>query len=412
MAVPLTAHHRMSRSVITLLLILILAGGGLIVAAALGAKPETFVLLLGLYILSSIMFAALPLLICYVQTVSIARQVSKLDTFSGSAVSYTQHFQNALTNLRSINPAILDKYYALPMLTFACVILYCWTITTTAYIRPDFFTAANVILGGLFVVNSPIDPIAVLHYQQGTFVAACFGFIGAYIYILWRLLDRINNDDIYPISFYYFSVRIVAAMLISSVIRHVMPEIAGVAPTILLSFAAGFVPDVFVVSLLRRASAAMHMVSDQDDPKNNVLPSNFSLLMIQGLDRDKIDRLAELNVTNAQVLAYQNPFILWLRLPYELLLVIEWISQAQLYRTLKEPNLVALRELCVTGVLDFIRIGSDPKGRDAIAAKVGLSADSLEALVSSLTRDPAFQRLWEVDVALAARKKEDDRGTP
>ena len=123
--------------------------------------------------------------------------------------------------------------------------------------------------------------------------------------------------------------------------------------------------------------------------------------MIQGLDRDKIDRLAELNVTNAEVLACQNPFILWLRLPYELLLVMDWISQAQLYRVVKEQKLSSLREYCVGGILDFVRMASDPKGRDAIAAKIAISSDSLDALVSSLRRDPAYHRLEQVDMALA-----------
>ena len=101
-----------------------------------------------------------------------------------------------------------------------------------------------------------------------------------------------------------------AAFFIAGAIRHVVPEYGANIAVILLSFAIGFVPDIFITSIVRRASQVIKVTSDQPDPKVEALPSNSSLLMIQGLDRDKIDRLSELYVTNAEVLACQNPFIL------------------------------------------------------------------------------------------------------
>jgi hypothetical protein len=346
------------------------------------------------------MLTALPLLICYAQTISIARQVAKLETLMDRNISKTAHYQIALSTLRSINPATFDKYYALPMLSFAFVTLFCWLMTTAAYFRPSYFSQPNVILGGLVVVTAK-DSVAIHAYQAGTFVAGCFGFVGAYIYVLWKLLDRINNNDIYPISFYYFASRILAACLIAGVIRHVMPDAVGAGPILLLAFASGFVPDVFVTGLIRRASVAIQVLTDQSDPKRDVMPSNSSLLMIQGLDRDKIDRLVELNVTNSEVLACQNPFILWLRLPYELLLVTNWISQAQLYRIVKEDRLLALRAICICGILDFATVAADQKAREAIAPVIGVTPDVIEAYIAALNQDVAYIRLREVNLALA-----------
>jgi hypothetical protein len=65
--------------------------------------------------------------------------------------------------------------------------------------------------------------------------------------------------------------------------------------------------------------------------------------MIEGMSRDKIDRLSELGIDSAQYLACQNPFVLWPRLPYDLLLLIDWIGQAQLYRWAKEVRLRKMR---------------------------------------------------------------------
>jgi len=350
-------------------------------------------------IIMATMLTGLPLLICYVQTTSLQRQLAKLDTLNDRTVSQTSFFKIAYGTLKSINPATLDKYYALPMLTFGFVIVFCWLMTNAVYFKLNYFTMPNVILGGFNVLNSGnADSIAA--YQRGTFVAGCFGFIGAYIYTNWRLLDRINNNDIYPISFYYYAARMLAACLVAGVIRHILPEYGANISVILLSFSVGFVPDILITSIIRRAAQAIKMMGDQPDPKADALPSNSSLLMIQGLDRDKIDRLSELYVTNAEVLACQNPFILWLRLPYELLLIVNWISQAQLYRLMREDHFVKLRQGGICGSLDFVCVASSPDALKVLSEIVDLPVELVEGLIKSLQCEPIFIRLAEVQNAL------------
>ncbi|MGL3104158.1 hypothetical protein [Bradyrhizobium sp. BR 1432] len=387
----------MWRRLISILLAAIVGGGGLLAYVAL-ANRQLYLAPLILVVLS-MMLTALPLLICYVQTISLQRQLAKLDTLNDKTVSGTAFFKIAYGTLQSINPATLDKYYAVPMLTFAFVIIFCWLMTNAVYFKPEYFTLPNVVLGG-FNVLDPKDVESVASYQRGTFVAGCFGFIGAYIYTNWRLLDRINNNDIYPISFYYYAARMLAACFIAGVIRHIAPEYGANVSVILLSFAIGFVPDIFITSIVRRASQAVSVLSDQPDPKIEALPSNSSLLMIQGLDRDKIDRLSELYVTNAEVLACQNPFILWLRLPYELLLIINWISQAQLYRVMRDEHFAKLRQTGICGSLDFVGIASSPEALKALARAINMPVELVQAAINALQSDPIFIRLAEVQNAL------------
>jgi len=387
----------MGHRLISFLLFVVVVGAGLATYVAL--TKENSYLLPAISIVMAMMLTALPLLICYVQTISLQRQIAKLDTLQDRLVSNTSHFKIAYNTLKSINPATLDKYYTLPMLTFAFVTIFCWLMTTAAYFEPAYFQKPSVILGG-FHILSETDPASIVSYQRGTFVAGCFGFIGAYIYTNWRLLDRINNNDIYPISFYYYAARLLAACFIAGTIRHILPEYGANLSVILLSFAVGFVPDIFITSIIRRASQVIKIMSDQPDPKLEALPSNFSLLMIQGLDRDKIDRLAELYVTNAEVLACQNPFILWLRLPYELLLIIDWISQAQLYRIMKEEKFTKLRSIGICGSLDFAAVLSGPDAAASVVQQIGLSPEMLEAIISAIRTDPIFIRLDEVQNAL------------
>lgn len=387
----------MVRIIGSVCLAVVVLGAGLAASWALHEQGEDY-LLLTVSMVMSIMLTALPLFVCHVQTISLQRQIAKLDTLNDRSVSNTAHFKVAHNTLTSINPAILDKHYTLPMLTFAFVIIFCWLMTNAAYFKPHYFERFNVVLGGLHVLGSSSADTDI--YQRGTFVAGCFGFIGAYIYTNWRLLDRINNNDIYPISFYYYSARMLAVCFIAGAFRHVIPESVGNIPVILVSFAVGFIPDVLITSIIRRASQVVKVLSDQPDPKPDVLPTNFSLLMIQGVDRDKIDRLSELYVTNAEVLACQNPFILWLRLPYELLLLIDWISQAQLYRIMKEDKFTKLRAIGICGSLDFVLIASSPEACEAVAQTIGLSTKVVDALAAGLRVDPTFLRLEEVQSAL------------
>lgn len=386
----------MWRRLISFLLVLLVGGGGIIAYVVL--KERESWLADAILIFMAMMLTALPLLICYVQNISLQRQLAKLDTLLDRTISNTSFFKIARSTLQSINPATFDKYYAPPMLTFAFVVLFCWLMTNAVYFKPEYFAAPNVILGGFSVLAQ--DRAGIEMYQRGTFVAGCFGFIGAYIYTNWRLLDRINNNDIYPISFYYYSARMLAACFIAGIIRHVIPEFGANISVILLSFAIGFVPDIFITSIVRRASQVIKVMSDQPDPKVEALPSNSSLLMIKGLDRDKIDRLSELYVTNAEVLACQNPFILWLRLPYELLLIINWISQAQLYRLLREEHFVKLRQVGICGSLDFVCVASSPNALQTLAQFVALPVEFVDALIKSLQKDPIFIRLAEVQEAL------------
>lgn len=387
----------MWRRLISMLLVSVVVGAALV--AYVGITDGQSYLAAVVSIIMAVMLTGLPLLICYVQTISLQRQLEKLATLNDRAVSNTSFFKIAQSTLKSINPATLDKYYALPMLTFAFVIIFCWLMITAVYFRLDYFSKPNVVLGGLNVLGEKTSE-DITTYQRGTFVAGCFGFIGAYIYTNWRLLDRINNNDIYPISFYYYSARMLAACFIAGFIRHIVPEYGANISVLLLAFAIGFVPDIFITSIVRRASQVIKVISDQPDPKVELLPSNSSLLMIQGLDRDKIDRLSELYVTNAEVLACQNPFILWLRLPYELLLIINWISQAQLYRMMREEHFVKLRQAGICGSLDFVGTASSSETLEILAQLIGLPVKLIQGLIEALKADPIFIRLAEVQTAL------------
>src|ERR1700737_3408342 len=142
----------MGRKIISVCLVLVVLGAGLATYIALYDQRDGY-LLLSISIVISMMLTALPLLICYVQTISLQRQIAKVETLNDLSVSNTAHFKIAHNTLTSINSATLDKYYTLPMLTFAFVIIFCWLMTTATYFKPEYFQRFNVILGGFFILD-------------------------------------------------------------------------------------------------------------------------------------------------------------------------------------------------------------------------------------------------------------------
>jgi hypothetical protein len=235
-------------------------------------------------------------------------------------------------------------------------------------------------------------------------VAIAIAFIGAYLALVGRLLSRVNNNDIYPITFHYYSAWLISAVFIAGVFRHIT-HIANVESNdviILISFAIGAAPAPFFAALLRQAYKRFDLLGDKNDPEPGQLPSNLNLLMIDGLANEKIDRLAELDITNAKVLSCQNPFVIWPRLPYDLGLIVDWISQAQLYVCLREDGLKAARGQQINDIHKLVAILRDKDALGDVCSLLGLKQTFVEPLVESLERDPCFVRLRAVKEAMVA----------
>ncbi len=373
-----------------------------------------FVAAVLLCIFVSMLLSALPLLISYVQTTAKDRQLERLKSIQEYGVAKTAYYGIAVTTLNSIQPArVDDSDYAMPIVSFCVVVIFgCLMVFLGGFPEVEgLFQRKTFLLGGMNVLPMPASTAAELAaiaiYQKGTLLVGSFAFIGSYVYMLARLLTRINNNDIYPISYYYYVARIVTAVLVAMVLRHVAGLIVDTKETgdaqvllLLLGFAVGFSPDLFIIALLKRAYQAVRIPGGQGDPDRTALPSNMNLLMIEGLTSDKIDRLVELDIDNAQILAEQNPFIIWPRLPYSLMLIVDWIAQAQLYRFTKEAGIKALRAKSISTIYDLHGALSDQKSAQEIAAVCGLCPTAIPAYIATLESDPSFRHLREVRNAL------------
>ncbi len=145
------------------------------------------------------------------------------------------------------------------------------------------FKVPSVIPGGMRTTTDP----GFAAYQAGTFCVMAMAFVASYVYSPGRLLDRVNNNDLYPISLYYHAVRVVIACAAAAIVRHTANVFALETNAVLLlvAFGIGFAPDLFIVAVSRRACQAMKIWGSRADPAPPTCPPGLSLLMIDDLSR-------------------------------------------------------------------------------------------------------------------------------
>ncbi len=353
------------------------------------------------YIVISLGLAGIPILIAHVQTTAKEREKAKLEGLIGQPASNTMYFKKALSALASIRPArINNSDYTIPIMTFGIVLFFGWCFVMAGVFFN--FSVRNVILGGMSVDMSVEDLVA---YQSGTYVCMSAAFFSCYIYVIARLLERINNNDIYPITFYYYTMRFISVLIIAAVLRHTLKvtdsELLDSSKTlVVLGFAVGYAPDLFFTYVVGKAFELLKLAGSSRTPDQSTVPTEMPLVMIEGLSKAKIDRLNELSIDSAQVLGCQNPFSIWPRLPFDLGLVVDWIAQAILYSLVKEAKLKSLREKLVTDIFDFHERLANKDTRAEICAAIGLDVAAADGLVEQLINDQSFQGLLEVRTAL------------
>jgi hypothetical protein len=349
-------------------------------------------------IVLSIFLSMLPPMICVVQNITRRRQLNRLVNLKPFPVSHSTYFRTALTIVDGMRTGAIDADYEAPLFVYFVITFIGFVAFLIGYGFQTEFAMPSVILGGL---HKPADADYAT-YQTGTFCIMATAFIASYVYSLGRLLDRVNNNDLYPISLYYYAVRVVIACAAAAIFRHTADSFALENASILLlvAFGIGFAPDLFIVAISRRAFQAVKIWGSRDDPAPVTRPLSLPLLMIDDLSRDKIDRLNELGIDSAQVLARQNPFLLLPRLPYDLGLIVDWIGQAQLYALVRDEPLAALRKIYVRDVFDLqVRLQSEP-ARARVCAALGITETEAASLEQQLEQDPSFARLREVRDAL------------
>jgi hypothetical protein len=343
---------------------------------------------------------ALILLISWVQNTGVTKQSAILAGVSGFPVSDSAYYKLATNYFTQVQPVRLAGGYTLPILFLFALVSFCGAVSYFAPQWSHYLATPNYILGGTYILGKhSADEIGA--YQSGTVLMGSMAFVGAYVYILRELISRINNNDISPITYYYFCIRIITATMVAGVVRHVMSFLdpsstTGAEITVVIGFVVGLRPDLWITLAINKITKRFGLLGEQADPAEANVPSNFSLLLIEGLTEDKRSRLEELDIDNCQALASHNPFIIWARTSYQLLHIVDWMAQAQLAVLVSDVGIMRLRLIGIRNIFALVQAWSGPSAVQVANQIPPVTREIAADLLSYILASPDFKRLEQV----------------
>ena len=222
-------------------------------------------------------------------------------------VGSTAYYRSAIQFITGIRVTGLEPGYIVPLITLSITVFLFSAIMLAAPWFGQLFKQKGIVLGGSAAI-SLIGDAEVSAEQRATFLCAMMAFLGRYVYTIDRLWNRINNNDIYPLSYYYYTARLISAVIVAITLRHslLMLGLADGKWIVPLGFAAGIKPDFFVVTLFRRVHQIFKIFGSKYNPEPACRPRDMPLFMLDDLSSEKIDRLSCFGIDSAPALGCQK----------------------------------------------------------------------------------------------------------
>lgn len=263
-------------------------------------------------------------------------------------------------------------------------------------------TTPSLILGGS-LLKSPdcVETSECFAYQQGALLIYGLGFMGAYIWGLQGILRRYSLNDLLPMVFYKFGLRMITASIISLLLYHAVggfeggfvsrirpdgqgQEILPLTSNGLLMIAAFFI-GMFPQRGIKWLSSRVSFFLVEKHPSVRELP----LEMIEGVSAHDKQRLEELGIDTCYDLATADFIPLILKSPYGSRELIDWLLQAKLCVRFGDA-VSELREFGIRTITDLE--GADDKYLEQLAKDTSLKFTALQRAARA-TADPNIKRL-------------------
>lgn len=301
--------------------------------------------------------------------------------------------------------------YLLPAAIYTALTGLGFTTALLLAADPEFWKAPNFILSGMQSLSPDMTSPGLAAYQWNTGAAITAGFIGAYLFTLQYLVQRVRNYELSPTSFMVASVSLLEGCFIVAIARHLTFHEAPNAAFGALAFLLGYFPTFGVSWLVEHAKMrTLKRIEPAAYERRYVMPTD----MIDGVDMLTKFRLMEAGVYDVQNLATANPILLYVETPFGLLTILDWIAQAQLMIAVGGSVAADLRSLGVRTMFDIVAMGKDATTRRMVLEKVWPTAmaikdqvtgtpEQFNVLLEMLQRDVHVRRLqtfWDVMTSL------------
>jgi len=345
--------------------------------------------------------------------------------------------KNKILTLRHRIVSRIVLHFLPPALLVMMTLFFSFVAFYGAQMMPKDATASFALGGASAILPAAsITAMADLgKYEATTLFMISIAFIVSYVRTIMRLVRRINGNDMNPISYYFLSLNMLTSVLVAIVARHLATIFAVTAtnasvhdasPVLLaaLAFLIGWNPAIWLDVAFDKVSQWTNFAFLKARPplKDN-LPQDMNLLMIQGLNGDHVDRLEELGIVNCQDLSERNAIVLWLRTPYTLELICDWLAQAHLCTLYEDERLLLLRQVGIRDICGYIKALDDDRSVASLVAVLNTPRavpadpkkappprpDITDALLrthkAELEQKPAYLQLVELHAAMVPERK-------
>lgn len=183
---------------------------------------------------------------------------------------------------------------------------------------------------------------------------------GGYVFMIRGFFRAIGNFDFGPGSFVGAGNNLIAGGVLVTVfifgldlmvdIAHAGGFLAGAV--IVIGYAVGQFPESASRMVMDRSKLA-HFKRDNPEIYKSITATPVDI--IDGIDSEIRDRLADHHVRSTQNLATANPLMLFVETPYGVYQIMDWVAQAQLCCAVGSDKLIQLWQLGIRTLFDLER---------------------------------------------------------
>jgi len=285
----------------------------------------------------------------------------------------------------------------------------------------ELYRSNSLLLAGMRMneIDCGLKSECLRAYQQGALLVFGFGFLGAYIWGLQGIFRRYSVNDLLPITFYRFGLRMILSSLIALLIYHAIggfgypPGVENLSPTatpapdtsgggsatiatalvnmfgptrdgilIVTAFLVGMFPQQGIRWLANKVS----IIQQEGHPSVRNLP----LSMIEGMTSYDAFRLEELGIDTCYDLANADFIPMLLKTSYGARELIDWILQAKLCVRFGDAT-TELRERGIRTITDLE--GLEDSYLEKLATETTLMLPSLKHATETSVSDQNIERL-------------------
>lgn len=337
---------------------------------------ENWMLLSGIFVLVSFF----PLTVC---SYRVFRLPKKKEEFN--------KIKRRLSEIKIEDPntfSIIDAKYRL---WDYCLPLLFVTIFSILGFYVLFNNGASLLLSSVELIEAAQKG----SFRIGSLVAIGMAFLGAYIWSIQYIFQRLMTIDLPPGAFYSVEIRMVFSTFVALVFFHfslALPDKILIIPipdrTLMnMTPVVAFITGIFPQRVLNYMTDYFKFSSAKAEKRAPELP----LDMLEGMNSFHKVRLSEMGIENIQNLVKASLVELILKTPFKPRQLVDWMLQGRLCLQFRS-DVNKLRYAGIRTILGFKIIG-DKKKLDQIAEITNIDLNRLETVYQIIKDGPALDRL-------------------